>query len=134
MTVPRTSKKAEIRLAVGEVELGRVRLQCTVWQWLLGIMGKKAMICWKGGGVRFESLEWPTLFSLLRNRPLLPIKVTWANTINLRNRFLSRQLKGAIYSNLPSPTVPSACLTSHNESVPSQLCFCVLCLMPIILK
>lgn len=64
MTVPRTSKKAKIVLAVGEVELGRVRLQCTAWQWLLGIMGKKAKICWKGGGVRFESLELLKLFSL----------------------------------------------------------------------
>lgn len=42
MTAPRTSKKAEIMLAVGEVELSRVRLQCTVWQWLLGINGEES--------------------------------------------------------------------------------------------
>lgn len=50
-------KKEKVRWAVGEVELGRVRLQCTVWQWLLGIMGKRATTCWKGGGVLFESLS-----------------------------------------------------------------------------
>lgn len=43
----------------------RVRLQCAAWQWLLGLMGREARICWEGGGGGiFESGAGDPIFPL----------------------------------------------------------------------
>lgn len=99
-------------------------------------MGRRATICWEGGGVRFESPSGRLYSFLPALFRALPIKVSQAKTVPLKGTLHTRQLLDSLHprtspaiSNLPSPTLPSACPVwlLIDVSVPTQL---FLCLVP----